>query len=853
MKEVSRTLFQLTADGAGTMALIALLLIISAPGCGPRTTRGTGPGKGQDSFSDSGDRGQTPLQVTELFSDEWIPRFSFTFDNPDWRALLESKVECPVVCGDIRQHVPATVTFHNPETGQDEVYLDVGVHYRGNSSVCEGVNPRFGFKVSFDVFVSGRTFHGMKQLNFLGTEGDNSLMREVLANRLMSAFGVPAAEGDYAIITINGEAPRIYPLIQESDDSVFLQHRFPGDTDGHLYKVEGICGEGTLEYLGPEADFYTQVYHPRAGTVAADMQEDLIPFLGCFGITSDSDFMECFEIHADTDRFLRAIAADLAMPDFDGLPNAAHNFSFYFTGPDRKGVVIPWDKDAVFRLGYCPEDSPLDCIPPWSNRPTGISRLMNVYEQDIEALVDEFMLGPMGPDILNAWIEELVDRLEPHILVDPDIMVGKDGWSWYDAVQVLRNEVALRREAISPPTMSCPPGEWILNDSDLCILCNEEGNGYTGQGLDVDDDDSCTTDTCDPESGVTHEPSEGSCWLPDPCQTNGTCVDGSCVGVPNNCNDGSPCTTDSCDPESGCIHEEQDGSCDDGNPMTPDDTCINGICVGILDADQDDVPNHGTGEKCNGPDSPAGCLDNCPFVANPDQLDSDEDGQGDACNQLVTWYGIETDSKVIALTFDDGWSNTKLRLILDALEAENAYATFFLNGMYIEDWTLQPETITRLLHSGHLLGNHTQDHTLGDSKDEAISQVLAAEELFFERTGATMKPLFRSPYYSTEEWLEEALLETGYSQLVYSSLKTDELDDQAPTPEQIAGCVADFAESGNIILMHVGPEVTTQALPLLLAEMKSQGYHFLNLEQMLYYGSPIDNPELSRRCSELAY
>ena len=88
---------------------------------------------------------------------------------------------------------------------------------------------------------------------------------------------------------------------------------------------------------------------------------------------------------------------------------------------------------------------------------------------------------------------------------------------------------------------------------------------------------------------------------------------------------------------------------------------------------------------------------------------------------------------------------------------------------------------------------------------------------------------------------------------MYSSLKTDELDDQAPTPEQIAGCVADFAESGNIILMHVGPEVTTQALPLLLAEMKSQGYHFLNLEQMLYYGSPIDNPELSRRCSELAY
>src|SRR5262249_36474649 len=43
-------------------------------------------------------------------------------------------------------------------------------------------------------------------------------------------------------------------------------------------------------------------------------------------------------------------------------------------------------------------------------------------------------------------------------------------------------------------------------------------------------------------------------------------------------------------------------------------------------------------------DGISGCADNCPDVANPDQLDQDADGEGDACDPCPTCPGSNTDS-----------------------------------------------------------------------------------------------------------------------------------------------------------------------------------------------------------------
>jgi MYXO-CTERM domain-containing protein len=53
-------------------------------------------------------------------------------------------------------------------------------------------------------------------------------------------------------------------------------------------------------------------------------------------------------------------------------------------------------------------------------------------------------------------------------------------------------------------------------------------------------------------------------------------------GTPINCNDDNPCTADDCDPETGCTRTpaNEGDTCNDGNPCTTDDACSDGECVG---------------------------------------------------------------------------------------------------------------------------------------------------------------------------------------------------------------------------------------------------------------------------------
>jgi len=290
--------------------------------------------------------------------------------------------------------------------------------------------------------------------------------------------------------------------------------------------------------------------------------------------------------------------------------------------------------------------------------------------------------------------------------------------------------------------------------------------------------------------------------------------------------------------------------CDDFNSLTPDDTIIDGVCVGLVDPDQDGAPNRGQGPPCTGVDEPEGCIDNCRFVANADQLDSNGDGVGDACAEVMEWDHVDTDAKIVALTFDDGYNDYALNEILDALDAYHARATFFLNGLYVEDGLLKPGTLLRLKAGGHLTGNHTYHHELGEEEEDTKQELADCETVFSKTAGHSLKPLFRSPAYAERSWLNKVLLATGYTVNLFASLDVQDWTNPPPPIDGMVECVSKEVEPGDIILFHVGPRHTPPALPLILQALAEQGYHFVTAEELLYFGEPKRDPHgSSRLCS----
>ncbi len=123
---------------------------------------------------------------------------------------------------------------------------------------------------------------------------------------------------------------------------------------------------------------------------------------------------------------------------------------------------------------------------------------------------------------------------------------------------------------------------WENDDGATCSDNNECTSGdycqggqcRAGTGVDCDDSDLCTADSCDPSSGC----------------------DNRYIG--NECDDNNPCTNNECSPLFGCDYPWNNASCTDDNACTVGDFCDSGKCVPGIVKDCDDG-NVCTSDSCN--------------------------------------------------------------------------------------------------------------------------------------------------------------------------------------------------------------------------------------------------------------
>lgn len=144
-------------------------------------------------------------------------------------------------------------------------------------------------------------------------------------------------------------------------------------------------------------------------------------------------------------------------------------------------------------------------------------------------------------------------------------------------------------------------GKPTLCDGGPCLVgvCNTNTGLCESAPLDCDDDNPCTTDTCDAGIGCDHAFAcdDGIPCTVDICDESGECShDGSescpCDGTPTNCpSDGlGQCEAYTCVDFACQIVVADNGTlCNDGDPCTDPEVCISGSCMGLpIDCSDDD-------------------------------------------------------------------------------------------------------------------------------------------------------------------------------------------------------------------------------------------------------------------------
>ena len=124
------------------------------------------------------------------------------------------------------------------------------------------------------------------------------------------------------------------------------------------------------------------------------------------------------------------------------------------------------------------------------------------------------------------------------------------------------------------------------DDGDPCTAGDTcKGSKCVGAVNDCDDGNPCTDDKClgpkgDVKGGCQYTNNTKPCGDADKCFSAGQCSKGQCKeGKQLTCDDDNDCTTDTCDPKTACQFQHNALPCTDNDVCTEGDRCEKGVCT----------------------------------------------------------------------------------------------------------------------------------------------------------------------------------------------------------------------------------------------------------------------------------
>jgi spore coat protein H len=295
-----------------------------------------------------------------VFNQNKVNKIHIVFTADEWAAMQEDLTD---VTGGASGGGPGGGTFSDqtPLYFAADFYFNgiqwynVGVRYKGNSSLTanSGKLPlRFQFDEFEDIYpeIKNQRFYGFKELSMSSNYKDKSLMREKSASDVFRNFGVPAVRTAFYEIYIDKGTGSyqyygVYTMCEVVFDS-FLTDYFGSET-GNCYKPDGDGAKFSAS--GFSLDDFEKKTNKFSGR--DDIQAMYNALHASTRTTNPSLWKTGLEATFDVDGFLKYLAANNTLQNWDTYGLMTHNYYLYNDPKIGKLRWIVWDNNEAFSSG----------------------------------------------------------------------------------------------------------------------------------------------------------------------------------------------------------------------------------------------------------------------------------------------------------------------------------------------------------------------------------------------------------------------------------------------------------------------------------------------------------------------
>ena len=374
--------------------------------------------------------------TADFFTDQEVHQFDIHLSNEAWqeaqpgragwarRAARPTTRRSPRLGLDGGEYPWVEAAVSSPGLGIDQVAL----RFKGNTSYqASQKHLNRPMKLQFDRIDAEGRFLGLKSLNLNNNTLDPSCLREVLSYDMFRRAGVPAprAKPVKVRLSIDGlceaEPIGVYSAVEEVDKR-FLKRHF-GTSDGLLLKPEGAEG---LQLYGHSPETLAGYYVPKSAVPPAAARR-FWDFLALVHRADDEAFADEIESFLPMDEFLRFLAVNAMLANFDSILSTGHNLYIYVHPQTGKVHFIPWDLNFSFggyvRTGSADDLARLSINQFWIGRNRLFSRVLAIpaYKTRFREILGELNRDLWDLPAAQARIERIqqLSRPEPGAATRP--------------------------------------------------------------------------------------------------------------------------------------------------------------------------------------------------------------------------------------------------------------------------------------------------------------------------------------------------------------------------------------------------------------------------------------------------